>query len=132
MKYEDLSEKQKVYICNGCGAKGGLIVPPKAIFFNASCDHHDYGHWKGCTESDRQRDNKTLRSAMVTDVKRLPWYKRPFYYPWAWIYFIGLELVSWKFFYYGDKKRKVENYNWEKIFALYSPDELIPWDECYK
>ena len=47
MKYEELDVKQKAYICNGCGGKGGFVKPPYRIFFNASCNHHDYGFWKG-------------------------------------------------------------------------------------
>jgi len=53
MKYEYLTEKQKAYICNGCGAKSGFVRPPKKIFFKASCNHHDHGHWKGGSEWQR-------------------------------------------------------------------------------
>ena len=51
LKYRDLTEEQKKFVCNGCGGKSGWINPPEFLF-NASCNHHDFLYWRGCTEAD--------------------------------------------------------------------------------
>ncbi len=66
-KYEDLTPEEKKEICNGCGGKGGWIKPPHRVFFEASCNHHDYGYWKGCTEEDRKKCDKKFYGATVKD-----------------------------------------------------------------
>jgi len=99
-KYEDLTSEEKAGICNGCGGKGGIVVPPHAIFFEASCDHHDYGYWKGGTKTDRLKCDRGLYAAMKRDCSWLPWYEWLRYRPWCWLYYIAVRAVGWKFFNY--------------------------------
>lgn len=106
-KYEDLIREQKEEICNGCGGKGGKISPPYAIFFETSCNHHDYGYWKGCTEKDRQECDNKLFQAMRKDCRRLSWFKRLLYRPWCNLYYKAVRLQGKKYFYYADKKREI-------------------------
>ena len=99
-RYEDLTQEEKEEICNGCGGKGGIVTPPHAIFFETSCNHHDYGYYKGTTEKDRKRCDKNLRTAMNKDCSKLPWYKWLRYRPWCELYYLGVRSVGWKFFNY--------------------------------
>lgn len=103
--YEDLTPGERQEICNGCGGKGGLVKPPHRIFFQASCDHHDYGYWKGCTEADRKNADQMLYKMMKKDVATLPWYNKIRYRPWCWLYYVAVRGIGRKFFYYGKEKR---------------------------
>lgn len=105
IKYEDLSEEQKSIICNGCGGKGGFVKPPHAVFFETSCNHHDYGYYKGCKERDRIACDRKLKQAMYKDCKRLPWYKQIRYLPWCDLYYKAVRLFGSQFFYYAAEKR---------------------------
>jgi hypothetical protein len=129
MRYEDLSEKIKACIVNGCGGKGGFIKPPYRAFYKASCDHHDFGYWRGGNREDKKRCDNRFLEAMMADVARLPWWKRPYYYMWCRAYYIAVVKCGDTFFYFTDKKRRVEDYNWQKIFDNFEPDQQIPWFE---
>lgn len=103
--FEILTDDQKKEICNGCGGKGSWVVPPKAIFFKTDCDHHDYGYWKGITEEQRLVCDKKLKESMLQDCARLPWYKKPLYYPWAHVYYIAVRKAGDNYFHYGKEIR---------------------------
>lgn len=103
--YELLTPEQKAEICNGCGGKGGKVKPPKRIFFKASCNHHDYGYWCGCTEAERKKNDEGLKKAMQDDCSKLPFWKKPFYYPWCYLYYRAVRVGGKKFFYWGKQKR---------------------------
>lgn len=106
-KYEDLTPPEKKEICNGCGGKGSWVKPPHGAFFKASCNHHDYGYWKGCTEEDRKICDKKFYHAMREDCKTLPWYQKIRYRPWCWAYYNSVRMFGKKYFYYADKKREL-------------------------
>jgi len=106
MKYDHLSPTQRNEICNGCGGKGGLIKPPHRIFFETSCNKHDFSYYLGCTEKDRLKADKGFYQAMKQDCESLPWYQYARYRPWCWVYYKAVRRFGRKFFYYGDKKRK--------------------------
>lgn len=103
--YEDLTPAEKQEICNGCGGKGGIVKPPHKIFFKVSCNHHDYGYFKGCTEEDRLAADKMLYTLMLEDCASLPWYQWVRYRPWCWLYYRAVRAIGKKFFYYGESKR---------------------------
>jgi hypothetical protein len=106
-KYEELTPEQKKEICNGCGGKGSFITPPHAIFFHASCNHHDYGYWKGCTEKDRLDCDEKFYAAMIEDCKTLNWFEYARYRPWAWLYYKAVRAFGGNYFYYAKEKREV-------------------------
>jgi hypothetical protein len=108
ISFKDLTEEEKKLVCNGCGGKGGLIDPPE-FFFKASCNHHDFNYWRGCTESDRKKADKGFYEAMKEDVKLQPVFKRPFFYLMAWIYYRAVRWQGKKFFNYGDRRRTRED-----------------------
>jgi len=103
--FEALTPKEKRQICNGCGGKGGWIKPPHQAFFEASCDHHDYGYWKGCTEAARLNCDKSFYQAMKQDCESLPWYQWIRYRPWCWIYYRAVRCFGKKYFNYGNENR---------------------------
>lgn len=107
-KFEDLTPEERAMICNGCGPKGGWIKPPHAIFFKASCDHHDYGYWKGCTEADREICDRKFYEAMIADCAPLPWYQYIRYRPWVYAYYHAVRLFGKESFYYGPDKREIK------------------------
>ena len=99
-KYEDLTPEEKRNICNGCGGKGSFIKPPHKAFFEASCNHHDYGYYKGGTEADRKRCDDKFYEAMKRDCSTLPWYQYIRYRPWCWIYYLAVRQFGKKYFNY--------------------------------
>ncbi len=107
-KFEHLPQETIDQICNGCGGKGGFITPPYALFFEASCNHHDYGYWKGCTEKQREICDKKFHQAMKNDTTRLNKWKQPYFRAWAYAYYCGVRIFGKKFFYYADKQRVVQ------------------------
>jgi len=130
MKYERLNYKQKKYICNGCGAKGGRFKPPEIMFLTSSCDHHDYGYWKGGSEWKRWFCNFIFLKQMVIDahnycVNILQFF---WYLTLAVLYFMAVQLFGWKPWYYCTIQRSVDNYDWDKIYANYEFDDCIPWE----
>lgn len=108
MKYSDLTQEQKDYICNGCGGKGGWVPVPEFIF-HASCNHHDFLYWTGNTESDREKADKAFYKYMKIDIAEAKWYKRAYYRIWAWVYYEAVRECGCKFFNYGSKKRTMED-----------------------
>lgn len=104
VKYEDLPKEIKIEICNGCGGKGGIIVPPHALFYYTSCNHHDYGYGCGGAWKDRLKSDRGLIEAMRKDCASLPLELKLRYRPWCELYYLGVRVVGWKFFYYGQKR----------------------------
>lgn len=104
IKYADLTPEQKKFVCNGCGGKGGWINPPEFLF-HASCNHHDFKYWQGCTEEDRLKADKEFYEAMKVDVSNAKWFLKPYYHTWAWTYYKAVQISGKKFFHYGDRKK---------------------------
>lgn len=109
IKWKYLSEEeQKAWLKSGepnwCGAKGGWFKPPYHIFFEASCNIHDYWYKYWENELDKLLIDLWLLKYMWKDVRRLPLYKRPWYYIWCIIYYLGLR-VAWKKAFYKNKKK---------------------------
>lgn len=105
MKYEDLTQRQKEEICNGCGGKGSIIKPPYAAFYETNCNKHDFSYYVGYAEEHRLKADKGLRKAMKKDCDRLPWYKQLKYRPWCNIYYASIRLMGKKYFHYGYSER---------------------------
>ena len=109
VKYEDLSPIQKSILCNGCGPKAlGNIRPPQFIFI-ASCDHHDFKYWLGCTEADRIKADYQFYEAMKLDVQNASKWKHMHYYVWAWIYYIAVRIGGSIAFHHADNQRTMED-----------------------
>jgi len=66
LHYQDLTEKQKSIVCNGCGPKAWFLPVPE-FFCHASCDHHDFRYWIGCTWQDRRKADTEFYTAMRVD-----------------------------------------------------------------
>ena len=100
VKFNDLTEIQKDYLCNGCGGKGGIVTPPHAVFFKASCDHHDFNYFRGMTKTDRKKADDQFFDAMKIDVNdRIKgWWQRRRYFTWCRLYYLAVRCVGWKFF----------------------------------
>jgi len=108
-KFEDLTPEDKKKIgLNGCGPKGGRIKPPHAIFFHASCLHHDWGYWKGCTEEHREICDKKFYDAMVKDCSGLPMLQYLKYKPWCFLYYVAVRNFGKPYFYYAYTQREIE------------------------
>lgn len=110
VKFRELSEEQVHFICNGCGGKGSVINPPE-FMFNASCDQHDYNYCIGGNGGDRVKADYQFYQAMKKDVREYAWYRRPFYYAMAWLYYIAVRLMGHKFFNYGKKNTLIDIVN---------------------
>jgi hypothetical protein len=108
IRFKDLTEEQKKFICNGCGGKGGSIQPPN-FFFKADCNHHDFNYFLGFTEAHRKEADYQFWCAMKEDVRNQHWWKRPFFYTMAYTYYRAVRWCGKKFFYYGTQERTLED-----------------------
>lgn len=108
LKYKDLTAEQKKFICNGCGAKGGLVKPPSFIF-KASCNHHDFKYWKGCTWKEKLKSDWAFYMWMREDIKAAAWYKKPHYHVWAFTYYTFVSIGGKKYFYFADKQKGLKD-----------------------
>ena len=97
-KFEDLTLEERVKICNGCGGKGGWVTPPRALFFEDECNHHDYGYWKGGSKAQRKVCDLKLKSAMIKACKKLTWIKWIRYRPWCNLYYRAVRISGSKYF----------------------------------
>jgi hypothetical protein len=104
LSFDLLNEEQIKKICNGCGGKGGWFDPPD-FMFEASCDHHDFNYWLGCSEADRKKADQGFYEAMKRDVTNLPWFRKPLAYWLAFNYYMAVRICGKDFFYYAEKKR---------------------------
>jgi len=108
VRFRDLTAAERALICNGCGGKGSWVPVPNWLF-KASCDHHDFNYWLGCTEEDRRRADWQFYLAMLEDVKDAPWWRRPFARARAWLYYKAVSVFAKKFFYYAERERTRED-----------------------
>ena len=108
LKYKQLNASQKKTICNGCGGKGGVINPPEFLF-HASCNHHDFRYWRGCTESDRKDADISFYKWMRVDIAESKWYLKPYYHVWAYAYYKAVRLLGKKYFYYHSTCRTIKD-----------------------
>lgn len=100
-KFSELTLEEKQQICNGCGAKGGLIKSPDFLF-KASCDHHDYYYYLGGTEADRKVADDLFYCYMREDIKDAKWYLKPYYKMWAYGYYLAVRKFGKPYFNYKD------------------------------
>ena len=108
VRYRDLTQEQKDFICNGCGGKGGWFQPPQFIF-NADCNHHDFQYFIGCSEVDRKKADEQFYEEMIKDANHYHWLKRTFYKLMAFTYYRAVRQCGKKFFYYADKEHTLED-----------------------
>ena len=105
LHFKDLTNKQKKKICNGCGGKGGFINPPEFLF-HASCNHHDFLYWRGSTEEDRKKADRTFYEYMHLDIANEPSrLKRLYYLFWAYSYYKAVRVFGREFFHYASTPR---------------------------
>ena len=114
LKYKDLTDEQKKYICNGCGGKGGIVNPPEFLF-HGSCNHHDFKFWIGHTWKHFWKANKSFYKWTRKDIAdaNIKWYKRAYYHTWAFTYFTFVNTFGAKFFNFSDKPKTIEDLNKE-------------------
>lgn len=109
VRFSDLTPEQISVISNGCGPKGGFLKPPYAAFFKASCDHHDFNYWLGCTEKDRLKADTQFFECMKEDCDRqFKGIEKAYYKSWALTYFLFVRALGFSFFYYGKRERTKE------------------------
>jgi len=108
IRFNDLTDEEKEMICNGCGPKGGLIPIPN-FRFEASCNHHDFNYYIGCTEKQRKKADKQFLAAMRLDAGRNIYYR-----VWAYTYYMAVRAFGKKCFYYGPSQRFVKRYKVNK------------------
>ena len=119
VRYRHLTDAQKKAICNGCGGKGGYVVPPYASVFKNECDQHDFNYFLGYRWYHRCKADYQLFKAMLTKIwgngflyyDKLRHHKKMYYSLWAFLYYISVSLVGWKFFNYGSAEQELPNVN---------------------
>ena len=99
IRFADLTESQKAFICNGCGPKGGWVPVPDFLF-HASCDHHDFNYWLGCTEQDRRKADHEFLTEMLKDAGEDPAMQTI-----AITYWMAVRLFGSVCFHYAERER---------------------------
>ena len=84
---------------NGCGSKGAWIKIPNFIF-KASCNKHDLYYNKGGNKHDRFVADYLFYKYMKEDVINSKWYKIPYYFIWATLYYESVRVFGKKHFNY--------------------------------
>jgi hypothetical protein len=79
------------------------------FIFTASCNHHDFNYWLGCTEEDRKRADLQFYRAMKADVGRVAWFRRPLLHFLAWRYYRAVRRWGASAFHYGSRERTRED-----------------------
>jgi len=104
LRYSQLTEEQKEYICNGCGSKGAFVKVPNFMFL-ASCNHHDFLYYTGASEEDRKLADKSFYKWMREDIKvsGKRWYIKTYYKMWAFTYYKAVRVFGKKHFSYREK-----------------------------
>jgi len=110
LRYSDLTNEQKKFICNGCGGKGGWVKPPNFIF-KASCNQHDFYYWRGYTEEDKKRCDKKFYELTKEDIDdaNVNTIKSWYYHTWAYAYYKFVRAFGKKYFYYGTKSKTLDS-----------------------
>ena len=93
---ENLTKEQREFTCNGCGAKGGNIPVPN-FAFEASCDRHDFGYWKGGKK--RKRIDRAFFRALRKDAGWDPGLQC-----WAFFYYRAVRRFGSDYFWYGEER----------------------------
>ena len=110
LKYSDLTQEQKDFICNGCGGKGSRVPVPNFLF-KASCNQHDFYYWRGCTEEDRAFSDEEFYRFMKIDVEEqsdgLAQYLIA--HMWAYIYYKAVGTSGKGYFSYNDRMKTIED-----------------------
>ena len=110
LTYQNLTKEQKAFICNGCGGKGGKIKVPNFLFL-ASCNHHDFKYWVGCTLLDKVKADFAFYRWMLIDINKaeVTIVQKAYYQVWAFAYFIAVSAGGSKYFYFASKKRDMQS-----------------------
>ena len=103
IKFKNLTLKQIKVICNGCGPKGLFIKPPN-FMFRASCNHHDFNYWLGCSRLQRKKADLQFYREMLKDAGDSWYYKF-----WARAYYRAVRLCGIFFFHWAKKQRTMED-----------------------
>ena len=110
LKYNQLNKHQKAFITNGCGGKGGWINPPEFLF-HASCNHHDFRYWRGCSKKDRKKSDEEFYNWMKIDIVRadVGMVKWLHYKLWAYAYYKSVRVFGKKYFNHGTRMKTMED-----------------------
>lgn len=86
-RWRELNPRQRDFISNGCGSKGGWLRPP-GFLFTASCDQHDFHYWRGADDDDRTEADAAFLRAMLWDAAQsggwARWFHRSLAYTYHW------------------------------------------------
>ena len=88
---------------NWCWWKGSNFKPPYATFFETDCDEHDRLYEEWWDEIDRYIADIYLLEYMKRDVRRLAFYKIPYFYIWCYLYYYAVRIYGKKYFIYKRK-----------------------------
>ena len=83
---------------NGCGGTWSWFKPPYAVFFETDCNEHDRLYEKWWDYIERKIADVYLLEYMKRDIKKLSFYKRPYFYIWAYIYYVWVRVGWAKYF----------------------------------
>jgi hypothetical protein len=103
IRYRDLTQKQKDFVCSGCGPKGLFVKPPN-FRFRASCDHHDFNYWLGCHRYHRKKADLQFYCEMLKDAGGKRKYKF-----WAQAYYRAVRIGGIPFFNWAKRQRTLED-----------------------
>ncbi len=106
LRFEDLTNEQLKQLVaqwdlNGCWWKGGIIKPPKRVFFNASCIKHDFGYFIWGDSKRRKHCDQRFYENMLLDCSLISSHRKKFIYlKCSAIYYRAVRSFWWRYFNY--------------------------------
>lgn len=104
LSYDKLTSNQKdffkKYIWNGVGSSHYTINPHDLIFKNASI-YHDFNYFRGGNDELRELADSDFINRSLAAVRSQKFYKQPFYWVVAYIYYFGLVIFgkkAWEYY----------------------------------
>jgi len=88
----------KENLVNWCGGKWAKFKPPYNIMFKACCNKHDELYNKWWNNIDRKIADIYLLEYIKLDIKNLIFYKRFYFYIWAYLYYFTVRFFWKKYF----------------------------------
>jgi len=106
MELNDLNEKQREYVSNGCGGKDSRFPVPDLIFSDL-CDQHDLDYWVGGDEKARKKVDRKFYKRMA----RKAWIDPGMQFA-AFTFYRAVRRFGHEYFYYG-AERVIDELNLE-------------------
>lgn len=117
LQYDNLTDEQELFflthIWNGVGSRE-FFIDPHDLIFKIPSMYHDFYYFGGGDEERRQMSDWDFYLRCKREVLNISWWKRPFLYSAAYIYYFFLKIGGKYAFEYTDKPAET----WEEYMEI--------------